>query len=149
MLKQLRGIAGDAIRYIKRKRHPEEIPLIHVEDYYGTTIDSQTIPFNREDYLASRQGPILLNWVIPEMGRGSGGHINIFRFISALERKGVMITRGPKANGDILRVPYIASGYEAGACGSLTAWVQDPEGNEIELMQYTPESFPLTGNELV
>ena len=64
----------------------------------------------------------------------------------ALERKGVMITRGPRAMGDILRVPYIASGYEAGACGSLTAWIQDPEGNEIELMQYTPVSMQVMCN---
>jgi len=28
-------------------------------------------------------------------------------------------------------------------------WIKDPDGNEIELMQYTTESFQLTGNELV
>ena len=27
---------------------------------------------------------------------------------------------------------------------SMTAWVQDPEGNEIELMQYTPASMQTT-----
>ena len=63
--------------------------LIHVENTFGMAIDRQEIPFNRQDYLDNREGPIQLNWVIPEMGQGSGGHINIFRFISALERKGI------------------------------------------------------------
>lgn len=30
----------------------------------------------------------LLNWIIPDMGEGGGGHINIFRFISLLEDRG-------------------------------------------------------------
>jgi lactoylglutathione lyase len=66
---------------------------------------------------------------------------DMFEATRTLERKGVMITRGPSAHGDILRIPYLASDYREGACGSMTAWVQDPEGNEIELMQYTPVSM--------
>ena len=65
----------------------------------------------------------------------------------ALERKGVLITRGPRCECQVLRVPYIAADYGAGACGSLTAWVQDPEGNEIELMQYTPVSMQVMCNQ--
>ena len=30
----------------------------------------------------------ILNWIIPEMGKGSGGHLNIFRFVSFLENMG-------------------------------------------------------------
>ncbi len=63
--------------------------VIHVEQMYGMAIDDRKVPFNRQDYLEHRDGPIRLNWVIPEMGQGSGGHINIFRFISALERRGI------------------------------------------------------------
>ena len=52
------------------------------------------------------------------------------------------------SNGDVLRIPYVAAtDYREGACGSLTAWVQDPEGNEIELMQYTPVSMQVMCNQ--
>lgn len=51
--------------------------------------DKTTVPFNKEDYEAHKNDDtLLLNWVIPEMGVGSGGHINIFRFISNLENMG-------------------------------------------------------------
>lgn len=72
---------------------------------------------------------------------------DIFEAVRTLESKGVLITKGPKANGKFLRVPYIAD-HEVGACGSYTAWVQDPEGNEIELMQYTPVSMQVMCNEM-
>ena len=45
---------------------------------------------NLEEYKKHKEGnQITLNWVIPEMGEGSGGHLNIFRFVSYLERHGV------------------------------------------------------------
>lgn len=72
---------------------------------------------------------------------------DMFEATRALERKGVLITRGPSAEAEPLRIPYVAAtDYREGACGSLTAWVQDPEGNEIELMQYTPVSMQLMCN---
>lgn len=67
---------------------------------------------------------------------------DIFEAVATLEAKGVLITKGPKVHGKFLRVPYICDNAP-GACGSLTAWVQDPEGNEIEFMQYTPASMQL------
>jgi catechol 2,3-dioxygenase-like lactoylglutathione lyase family enzyme len=70
---------------------------------------------------------------------------DIFSAVRMLESKGVLITKGPSAMRNFLRVPYI-SDHEPGACGSLTAWFQDPEGNEIELMQYTPVSMQVVCN---
>src|SRR5258708_20031427 len=29
-----------------------------------------------------------INWVVPPFGKGSGGHLNIFRFVSNLEKMG-------------------------------------------------------------
>ena len=72
---------------------------------------------------------------------------DIFEAVRTLESKGVLITKGPKAYGNFLRVPF-AVDHEVGACGSYTAWVQDPEGNEIELMQYTPMSMQVVCNDM-
>ena len=97
MLKKYWAFCKKAVRYL-RKNHgiPESVleetqepPKVHVEDVFGMALDNAITPFNREDYLAAKDGPLQLNWVIPEMGVGSGGHINIFRFISALEHKGI------------------------------------------------------------
>ncbi|MXQ72988.1 glycosyltransferase family 1 protein [Clostridiaceae bacterium DONG20-135] len=49
-------------------------------------VNTETIPFNQAEYDASmKTGNILLNWIIPDVGVGGGGHINIFRFISMIE----------------------------------------------------------------
>jgi O-antigen biosynthesis protein len=42
----------------------------------------------RFDTPAGNSGPLTINWVIPGAGPGSGGHQNIFRFLSDLERRG-------------------------------------------------------------
>jgi glycosyltransferase involved in cell wall biosynthesis len=46
-------------------------------------------PLNRADYLACRDSEKkTLNWIIPDIGKGSGGHLNIFRFATLLETRG-------------------------------------------------------------
>lgn len=40
------------------------------------------------DALNSSAGKNTINWLIPDFGVGSGGHLNIFRFIKMLERSG-------------------------------------------------------------
>lgn len=62
---------------------------IDVIGFYGYVVPGKTTPLDT----AARQAHLnddvkLLNWIIPEMGAGSGGHINIFRFISNLENMG-------------------------------------------------------------
>lgn len=68
---------------------------------------------------------------------------DIFAAMADLEAKGILITDGPSANKNYFLVPYKTVAQPA-CCGSMTAWVQDPEGNEIELMQYTDASMQLS-----
>lgn len=45
-------------------------------------------PFSMEDYRKHKGERVILNWVIPEPGIGGGGHINIFRFVTRLQKLG-------------------------------------------------------------
>ena len=63
--------------------------LIHVEHFYKYVINTDQKQFSREQYDLAKKGKIIVHWIIPEMGVGSGGHINIFRFVSALQKKGI------------------------------------------------------------
>lgn len=81
-------------------------------------------------------------------GSFSFGHYSllvkdIYAAVAALEAKGVLITDGPSANKNYFLVPYKTVAKPA-CCGSMTAWVTDPEGNEIEFMQYTAASMQLS-----
>lgn len=59
------------------------------EDTLNYLVDREIIPFNKADYRAHMDKDPILNWIVPEMGPGSGGHINIFRFVSYLENHGI------------------------------------------------------------
>ena len=62
---------------------------IDVFKFYGYVVDETKVEFDNQAYEAHKNDEVkILNWVIPEMGVGSGGHINIFRFISNLENMG-------------------------------------------------------------
>jgi catechol 2,3-dioxygenase-like lactoylglutathione lyase family enzyme len=63
----------------------------------------------------------------------------------ALESKGVLLTHGPVALQSPFRVPYRVEGTR-GQCNSWAFYIQDPEGNEIEFMQYTPESLQVVND---
>ena len=97
MLKKYWAFFKKGIRYLKQNHGvPDSIvqemnapSQVHVEKVFGFTINSETFPFKEKEYKAAQDGPIILNWVIPEMGKGSGGHINIFRFVSGLQKKGI------------------------------------------------------------
>ena len=63
---------------------------INIPDFYGFVINDTPIPLDpAQKAAAEKEGRIILNWIIPEMGIGSGGHMNIFRFISLLEDRGM------------------------------------------------------------
>lgn len=63
---------------------------IDIPGFYGFVTNDTQIPMDlKQKEEADRNGTILLNWIIPEMGVGSGGHMNIFRFISLLEDRGM------------------------------------------------------------
>ncbi len=59
-----------------------------VIQFYGWIANNTEIPLNDEQKKAVGESTIV-NWVIPDIGVGSGGHMNIFRFISHLERMGL------------------------------------------------------------
>lgn len=71
---------------IKQKQNAKKKNMI---DGYEFIMDRTKIPFNEEEYkqLDSAKA-ITINWVIPMPGIGSGGHINIFRFICNLQKMG-------------------------------------------------------------
>lgn len=56
---------------------------------YDFVVDrGEQIPFSAEDYERYKGERPILNWVIPEPGIGGGGHINIFRFVTRLQKLG-------------------------------------------------------------
>lgn len=56
---------------------------------YNFILETNYFEFNQKDFLSNNE-QIILNWIIPEMGTSSGGHINIFRFIEMLAHKGIL-----------------------------------------------------------
>lgn len=82
-----RGIKG-AVKKAMQKLQiiPEKARYI---EHYEFVVDQTRVPLNRQEYEEHKDDEVkILNWIIPEMGKGSGGHLNIFRFISNLENMG-------------------------------------------------------------
>jgi O-antigen biosynthesis protein len=52
-------------------------------------LDFLMFPESKACLDAKRDGPITINWFIPDFGRASGGHINIFRFVLLFESFGL------------------------------------------------------------
>ncbi|MBC8537146.1 VOC family protein [Feifania hominis] len=69
--------------------------------------------------------------------------------LEMLKSKGVTVYRGPVDNGRVMDVPN--HDHQPGMCGTLCAFIRDPEGNDIELQQYTPCSMQIreSGREAV
>ena len=93
-MKKLKKFVKKLVRFIKRRGLRgvmEKIklvtPKIEVLKHLEFIMDREEIPFRKAEFETHKNDDIiLLNWIIPEMGIGSGGHINIFRFISNLEK---------------------------------------------------------------
>lgn len=86
ILKQ-EGVRGIIRRILQRMRVVPTLadPLV----FYDYIMDRKKIPLNVNAFEKHKDDQIkVLNWVIPEMGEGSGGHTTIFRFISNLEKRG-------------------------------------------------------------
>lgn len=62
------------------------VPTIDIIGFYDFIIANDSIPFSITDFHKEKDRNIILNWVIPEPGVGSGGHQTIFRFVSYLEK---------------------------------------------------------------
>lgn len=71
---------------LKQKRDAKKLNMI---DGYDFIMNREKVPFDRKEYEAlDSSKAIVINWVIPLPGIGSGGHINIFRFICNLQKMG-------------------------------------------------------------
>ena len=77
-----------------RKKADEQNNLQYINDkndvcgFYNYIMKGEVTPFSVSDYEDNKNSKLILNWVIPEMGPGSGGHINIFRFVRNLNEMG-------------------------------------------------------------
>ena len=63
---------------------------IDVPAFYSFVCNETIIPLNKaERDRALTEGKMIVNWLIPEMSVGSGGHFTIFRFATMLENRGI------------------------------------------------------------
>ncbi|MDD7770545.1 glycosyltransferase family protein [Suipraeoptans intestinalis] len=84
------------IRFIRRRGIEGIFEKLHLKKQkkqvirpYRFLLEEEEIPFQEKVYEKKKDHRIkLLNWIIPDMGEGGGGHMNIFRFISLLENRG-------------------------------------------------------------
>lgn len=64
-------------------------PKNNLLEFYNFVVDTEEIPLNKKECgEKAAESTKILNWVIPEMSPGSGGHTTIFRFVSNLENLG-------------------------------------------------------------
>ncbi|MDD3137459.1 MAG: glycosyltransferase [Lachnospiraceae bacterium] len=95
-MEDLKKFIKKTILFIKRRGFRGILEKLHVVSvknellkHYEYIMNETKIPLNEKAYLKHKDDEVkILNWIIPEMGIGSGGHINIFRFISNLENMG-------------------------------------------------------------
>ena len=79
---------------LKKKTEEQHNSIEYVNEkndvcgFYQYIMKGDTTPFSIADYNNNKNSKLILNWVIPEMGAGSGGHINIFRFVRNLNEMG-------------------------------------------------------------
>lgn len=61
--------------------------------------------------------------------------------LAELKERGVEVYNGPVDNGKRMEVPN--PDHKPGMCGTLCAFIRDPEGNDIEIQQFTDQSLQL------
>ena len=86
---KVRGVKGTVRRIITGSDPVAVQEKNDVLGFWSFISNTTEIPFNNDEYEQNKNNGIVLNWIVPEMGPGSGGHINIFRFVSYLERHGI------------------------------------------------------------
>ncbi len=70
------------------EQRPEVFGNDNVHEKFQFILRREKKLFEKEAYEKAKNGKQILNWVIPEMGLSSGGHINIFRFVMMLQNAG-------------------------------------------------------------
>lgn len=78
---------------------------IDIPAFYDYIMEDTAIEFAAgEKEQLEEADQLLINWVVPEMGIGSGGHMNIFRFVQGLQNLGaknrVYVFRGVNLDTD-------------------------------------------------
>ena len=61
----------------------------HELEKYRVVIDEHVVPFREEDFANRKQGQYSVGWIIPPPGKGSGGHMTLFRTIGILSDLGL------------------------------------------------------------
>lgn len=61
----------------------------HELEKYRVVIDEHVVPFREEDFANRKQGQHSVGWIIPPPGKGSGGHMTLFRTIGILSDLGL------------------------------------------------------------
>lgn len=83
-------LRNNAVQVPMNQRRRFVVNQIDVCKNYEFVVDAKNqVPLSKEDYEKNKDGKITLNWVIPEPGIGGGGHINIFRFVTRLQKMGI------------------------------------------------------------
>ena len=94
----------------------KEEPNIH---QYDLVADQKKVPFDRTAFEKRDKDSIVVSWVIPPLGPGSGGHLDIFRAIDLLSGMGLKH-----------RV-YIYGGNEGVPSSDLKKTVQEDYGIDL------------------
>lgn len=95
----VKGVFHFSINYFRKKKEDNSIGFYEHFEFLKYT------PFGDENNQGEGK---TINWVVPDFHTGSGGHLNIFRLISLLEKKGFrceVVIAGPShfLNGDNAR----------------------------------------------
>lgn len=106
-----KGLKG-AFAIVEEMDNQMDIPA-----FYDYIMDDEKIPFvDDERECLEKEEAKILNWVIPEMGIGSGGHINIFRFVQKMQNLGlknrVYVFRCGALDSDIKLKEFIDQYYD-------------------------------------
>lgn len=56
---------------------------------YSLITHAERVPFDEESFALREEGKYVVNWVVPPLGPGSGGHLDIFRAIRILTDMGI------------------------------------------------------------
>lgn len=86
MLRSLRTLMkGKKLVHTSAPVTVNEAPKIDIVDFWSFVAAD---PFGADISAATAPATNTINWFVPPFGMGSGGHLNIFRFVSNLEKQG-------------------------------------------------------------
>lgn len=82
------GISGVSKKILTKAR--KKAFKTDIINFYKYTYDLPKIPLSQADIKNNpiKDNTMILNWIIPDLGVGSGGHINIFEFVNYFQSKG-------------------------------------------------------------